>query len=1133
MSVPWRTALGRILLIAVGIDVLVLALAVGTDLRQCETRLIRQIEDEAALLAPILGAAIVTPLRQHDSDSLRAVLEESRTARPLLYLAVTDRHGTRVASSGWPESEPLPPPSPALGLTGLGETRRHDIVRDIVVADGSLGQLHFGLDLGPALETREEMAEQRVTLMIGGAGLTALLLTLAALRQGRHRPLPPAPAQSPATPPALAPTEPGDRSDPAASPEALRLAQAQVATLESKLGRLSLTVRRLRLAQAFANIASWEFDIRSRDLHYSERLPALLGSGSSETRITYDVFVRMLHPDDRAAALRAFRRALRDRRPYEVEHRVVLADGSERWLYEQGAVVCDRNGRPIRMLGITQNIHRRKMAEEKLRKLSLAVEQSPASVVITDASGVIEYANATMLRTYGYRLEDVCGQTPRLFKSGDKPTETYTALWQTILSGETWHGEFHNRRKDGSEVWVAASIGPVKDAAGRITHFLCLSEDIGARKAAELEAAESRRRLAEAQSLAGLGSWDYDPTSGRLGWSETTYTIFGQDPAIFTPSLGAFVAALHPDDRPLFEAAHRHPDRASTGELLLRIVRPDGEVRHVLARTRHVAQADGRADRLVGTILDVTEREQANANRDLFRRLVDDAGQAIRISEPDGRIIFVNKTFQALTGFPREAVEGRYYTEFVAGPSAKAAAEVARAYAERRSWSGLLDIRRVDGTTFTALCNVGVVLDARGRAQYLFTLFSDYTSEIKRERELRNARDAAEAASQAKSAFLANMSHELRTPMNAILGFSQFLDMDPSLSDAHRDSVLTIYKAGRHLLDLINDILDLARIESGRIDLSIELVAVEPVVRDCLDLIAPLAQERGIDIAFSPAGPGLAARADRRRLKQALVNLLSNAVKYNRPNGSVRVAVRRSGAETLRIEVADTGPGIAPERLAELFIPFNRLGAERTETEGTGIGLALTRRIVEAMNGAVGVESDPGKGSLFWIDLGADPAALAEAPGNDPASESDRADESRMCATVLYIDDDPVNLKLIEQVFSTFARLRLITAPTPGLGLDLARLRQPDLILLDINLPGMTGYEVLTRLRAEPRTRTIPVAAVTAMAMTADLERGQDAGFDAYLTKPVDIPLLLETVRALTTADEAAPADRPAENPPG
>jgi len=1124
MSIPWRSKLGRVLLAAVGIEIAMLALVVGNDIRHSEIQVVRQIEDEAGLLAPVLGAAFAVPLRQHDTATLHAILDESRTARGLLYLAVLDRNGEMVAASGWPEATPLPPVSPALGLTGLGGLRRYDVARDIVVSDGVLGRLQFGLDLGPTMEARQDMLVEGMALTIIGSALSVLALGLFGL--WLNRPLSAAPSPNN-----------GEEEDDVtlrSAVEARRVADSRLAMLERKLGRLSLNIRRLRLAQAFANIASWEFDIRTRDIHHSERLPALLGLGIGGTRITYDAFVQSLHPDDRNAALKAFRRAMREKRPYEVEHRVVLPDGSERWLHEQGAVVCDRNGRPARMLGITQDIHRRKIAEEGLRKLSVAVEQSPASVLITDPMGAIEYVNATMLQSYGYRLDEVIGQTPRMFKSDDKLPEIYTALWDTILSGETWHGEFNNRRKNGTLVWVAASITPVKDQDGRITHFLCLSEDISARKAAEREAEESRRRLGEAQSLAGLGSWDYDPVSGILNWSETSFAIFGRDPATFTPGFRDFLAAIHPDDRAAFEDAHHRPDRFSNEELLIRIVRPDGEIRHVLARSRPVPAHDGDSGaRLVGTILDVTEREKASANRNLFRRLVDDAGQAIRISEPDGRIIFVNQAFLSLTGFSREAVEGRDYTDFIARPDSEAAADVARAYAERRSWSGLLDVCRADGTAFTSLCNVGVVLDARGRAQYLFTIFSDYTPEIERQRELRSARDAAEAASQAKSAFLANMSHELRTPMNAILGFSQFLDMDPSLSASHRDSVLTIYKAGRHLLDLINEILDLARIEAGRIDLSITNVPIEPLLHDCLDLIAPLAQERGINIVCPPSGAGLFAHADRTRLKQALVNLLSNAIKYNHPNGSVRVVSRRSGPETLRIEIADTGQGIAPERIAELFIPFNRLGAEYTDTEGTGIGLALTRRIVEAMNGIVGVESEPGRGSVFWVELHTD-SLSADAEENVDGAEppAEFPDESQITATVLYVDDDPVNLKLVEQVFSTLARLRLITAPTPGLGLDLARLRRPDLILLDINLPGMDGCEVLARLRAEPLTRSIPVAAVTAMAMASDIERGRDAGFDAYLTKPIDIPLLLETVRVLTTADGAEPASRPTENPP-
>ncbi|MFD2233763.1 PAS domain S-box protein [Phaeospirillum tilakii] len=1140
----WRTMGGRLLLVALGVEILGLSLVIGNDLRRTEDKLLRQIEDEAVMLGPVLAAALVAPLSQQDTATVHAVLDESRAARGLVYLAVLGPRGEPLAFSGWPEATPLPPPGPPPTRLDLGRDRRYDAARSVAFAGRVLGRVHFGLDLTQVIEARREMLIEDLALATIGLGLSVLLLGGFGLRAARRLDDLTEASQTLASGRTDAPPLPEgdddlgrlaaavnrlaeavrerDEHHARALDESGHKGEARVAILEGKLGRLSLTLRRLRLAQSFANIASWEFDIATRTLHHSERLPALLGVEDTVGRIGYDTFVRVLHPEDRATVRRAFGRAIHERRPYEVEHRVCLPDGSERWLHERGAVVCDREGRPARVLGITQDIHRRKTAEASLRKLSVAVEQSPVGVLITAPDDTIEYANPTLLRHYGYRLDEVLGRTPNLFHGEQADGALFRAMRQQIHAGQSWRGELRNQRKDGSPLWVAASITPIRDPDGRISHFLCLSEDVGARKAAELEASDSRRRLAEAQRLAGLGSWEYVPATGAMVWSETTYALFGRDQEPFVPTFAAFLGAIHPDDRAAFDETLR---RLGEGEgapedvpedVLVRIRRPDGSLRHLQARTHLGCDSPDQPTRMVGTLLDVTEREKANANRDLFRRLVDDAGQAIRIAEPDGRILFVNQAYLTLTGYRRDQIERHPYTEFLGDPASPAALAVAAAYAERRNWTGLLEVARADGTSFTALCNVGVALDQRGRAQFLFSIFSDYSPEIERQRELSDARDAAEAASQAKSAFLANMSHELRTPMNAILGFSQFLEMDATLTASQRDSVLTIYQAGRHLLDLINEILDLARIEAGRIDLSIESVPVEPVLTECLDLIAPLAQERGIALIRRAAEPGLAARADRLRLKQVLVNLLSNAIKYNRPNGTVRILTRRTGPETLRLTVADTGRGIAPDRLQELFIPFNRLGAEYTDTEGTGIGLALSRRIVEAMAGRISVESHPGQGSAFSIELRAeppDPSRVAALPAAAPL-----ADDRPVTATVLYVDDDPVNLKLLEQVFATMPQLRLVTAPTPGLGLDLARLRRPDLILLDINLPGMDGCEMLGRLRADPQTEAIPVAAVTALAMARDIERGLAAGFNAYLTKPIDIPLLVETVRSLLDA---------------
>jgi len=332
------------------------------------------------------------------------------------------------------------------------------------------------------------------------------------------------------------------------------------------------------------------------------------------------------------------------------------------------------------------------------------------------------------------------------------------------------------------------------------------------------------------------------------------------------------------------------------------------------------------------------------------------------------------------------------------------------------------------------------------------------------------------------------------------------MEYDDTLPEEQLDNVREILKAGHHLLELINEVLDLAKVESGQIDLSLEPVEVCPVVDECLGLVGPLADKR--DIQLSHIGlKGAMVRADRMRLKQALLNLLANAIKYNREGGSVRLDVRPEGEDRLRIRVMDTGPGIAAGRQAELFQPFNRLDIEGSDIEGTGIGLTITQRIVEMMGGSVGVDSEVGMGSTFWIELPRESMADAtldhESPAGDGTTLAQRMDAVQH--TVLYIEDNPVNIKLIAQILGRYKHIHLLTAHTPELGIELALTRRPELILLDINMPGMDGYQVLEVFKADARLRAIPVVAVTANAMARDIERGKAAGFTEYLTKPIDI----------------------------
>lgn len=431
-----------------------------------------------------------------------------------------------------------------------------------------------------------------------------------------------------------------------------------------------------------------------------------------------------------------------------------------------------------------------------------------------------------------------------------------------------------------------------------------------------------------------------------------------------------------------------------------------------------------------------------------------------------------------------------------------------------------------DGSVHWLLEKGDVVRDPQGKPLHMLGVVQDITELKCVELALTAAKEEAERASQAKSEFLSRMSHELRTPMNAILGFGQLLECDEGLDDEQRDSVREILHGGHHLLELINEVLDLARVESGRIDLSLEPVDLCGVVHECFSLMQPLAESHSIRLRHAGVD-GALVRADRTRLKQVLLNLLSNAVKYNHAGGEVGIEVTCADDGQMRISINDTGQGIPVERQEELFQPFNRLGAEASEVEGTGIGLTITRRLVEMMGGRIGMESRPGLGSRFWVELPLEALPATGGPAADFRTRSGpdtSADRPRR--RVLYIEDNPANLKLVSQLLGRRRHIHLLTAHTPSLGLELITAHRPDLILLDINMPGMDGYQLLSVLRADARLRCIPVVAVTANAMPRDIERGRAAGFSDYLSKPIDIKQFYAMLDQWLDESEEEPIER-------
>lgn len=396
-----------------------------------------------------------------------------------------------------------------------------------------------------------------------------------------------------------------------------------------------------------------------------------------------------------------------------------------------------------------------------------------------------------------------------------------------------------------------------------------------------------------------------------------------------------------------------------------------------------------------------------------------------------------------------------------------------------------------------------------------------------RTRSLLEARLAAEKANRAKSEFLSRMSHELRTPLNAVLGFGQLLELD-GLTPDQAENVGQITKGGAHLLDLINEILDISQIESGHMSMSPEAVLVTDVVDSAISLLRPLAEERGVHlIGGSDLGCHQYIFADRQRLKQILLNLVGNGIKYNRQGGSVSISCFQPVRGTLRIQVTDTGPGIAADQFHLLFQPFERLGAEQTSVPGTGVGLALSRGLAETMGGKLDVESTPGRGSTFWVEF-----PIVESPVRIYEEISARVAQpapEEGGVTVLHIEDNLANVELVERVLAQRPDVTVIPAMQGRMGVDLARRHHPALILLDLNLVDLPGVEVLQILRDDPVTADIPVAIVSADAMPRQVQRLLSSGAVAYLTKPIDIHRLLELVdEAVAQATESSDASQPA-----
>ncbi len=748
----------------------------------------------------------------------------------------------------------------------------------------------------------------------------------------------------------------------------------------------------------------------------------------------------------------------------------------------------------------------------------LAALDDHAIVSVADADGRIVYVNRKFCEISGYAADELVGMNHRLLKSGLHAADFYDDLWQHIANGRTWRGEICNRRKSGELYWVDATITPELDSAGLPCRYVSVRTDISATKCAQHRAEVAEERYRRSQTFGNIGTWDLDLRTRELLGSERVAFLLGHAEGDIPASYEAFIGAVHPEDRDAVDATVARCAEAGTRyEIEYRCVWPDGSVHWLLQRGDVTRGPRGEPLHMLGVVQDITARKDALAQLALFRHAVESTSEGVALfSAVTNRLGYLNPAARAILGWPGETAIGAEAQHLV--PDHARGEFILAVEKAKRSQSAHLDFSfvRPDGGEVPLRNTLTPVRDEAGIVRHVVNVFGDRSEEIERQQELQVALDEARSASRAKAEFMSRMSHELRTPLNAILGFSQVLLLRPDLGSTQIDSVREILKAGKHLLELIDEVLDIARIDMGALRVSPEPVRLDDVVTQAIALVEPAARDRGIPVA-QDIGAAVTVVADPLRLKQCLINLLSNAVKYNRPGGFVRIAASEQPDGRVRIEVEDGGLGIAADELVHLFLPFSRLERHRDRVDGIGIGLSITQRLVKLMNGQIGVRSQKGVGSVFWIELEraqphAGSAAVPSAFGGlDLPNPARRASHRQ----VLYVEDNPANLKLVRSMLRLLPDVTVLSARTAAEGMNVAVGEHPDLILLDIGLPGMSGFELLAWLRREPDLAGIPVIAVSANATPADVARGLSAGFDDYLTKPIDVHKLLGRVRAV------------------